>query len=192
MTPTGQQLVDTTSRTHLLLARTGAVETLEQAQHHLAQHRVLIRVGAAACTDPFGQAALLTTTLACRASLTVTVDFDDPAAAVLIGPWRRQRLIETAHTLGAFTATASDPTPAPVRISIGQPSPPATAATHLDLQVTWDGWIAAIRPAGVRLPERHGTIMAAVAAAAFAVSEVFHQLTGHLDAGWRDLTYSGT
>jgi hypothetical protein len=45
-----------------------------------------------------------------------------------------------------------------------------TGASGLDLQVTWEGWIAAIRPSGTRLPERRGTILAAVAAAPFAVT----------------------
>jgi hypothetical protein len=40
------------------------------------------------------------------------------------------------------------------------------------------------------MPERSGCILAAIAAGALGVSEVFHHFLGHLDAGWRPISLS--
>ena len=191
MTVTGQHLVDTTSRTHLLLARAGAVNTLQEAGERLAARHVVVAVGRDACHDPFGQAATLTAvTLAVRASLTVSVEVDDPQAIVSAGPWRGTELLEALLELGAIPRLAADRVSTKSRVTIGAPSATTAHADDIDLQVTWDGWVSAVRTAGTRLPERHGCVLAAVAAAALAISEIFLQMTGHLDAGWRALTLS--
>lgn len=198
--PTGQQLVDTTSRTHLLLAKAGLVDSLEEAGLWLAARRIAVRVGADACNDEYGQAAALTAvSLAARASIPVTVTVADPRAILSAGPWKGLMLGETLGLLGDLNVHQDNSAdvilpPLKAELLIGESTESRrSGASEGDiprLQVSWDGWVAGVRSAGERLPERNGCVLAAAAAAALAVSEVFSHLAGHLDAAWRDISLS--
>jgi hypothetical protein len=58
----------------------------------------------------------------------------------------------------------------------------ATVSREMTLQVTWDQWFAHVDVDGLRLPERGNMILAAVAAAALAVTECFKRALGQLEA----------
>jgi hypothetical protein len=182
----GQDLVDQTSRTHLLLAHLDLVDALADSSGWLGSRHIHVVVGRDACAEAFAQAAAVTiVNLAVRASLGVSVSVQDPIARTVLGPYRGELLADVLAQLGA-----SEPTGAPaflltvgdVEGSLRHPGP--------QLQVTWDGWVAGLRPFGLRMPERDGCILAAVAAGALGVSEAFHHFLGHLDAGWRPVSIS--
>jgi hypothetical protein len=90
--------------------------------------------------------------------------------------------------LGFGAIEASRPASALV-IGIGNQEPSNSVDTP-QIQLTWDGWVAALRPFGVRLPERKGSILSAVLASSLAMSEAFQHFLGDLDAGWRPVTLS--
>jgi hypothetical protein len=183
----GQNLVDSTSRTHLLLAHLAVVKDLRDADNWLASRHLHLELSRDRCNDEFGQAAAMTVvTLARRASLSVSVHVETSNVLTLSGPGRGTQLVNRLVALGAYP---SDVRPEGALIAIGEMTA-VTADVGLQLQVTWDGWVAGVRPIGVRLAERHGCVLAAVSAAAMAVSEIFHNFLGHLDAGWRPLTLS--
>lgn len=62
-----------------------------------------------------------------------------------------------------------------------------SAATVGDptLQITWDHWAASVNTTGDRLPERGNMVLAAVAAAALAVTECFKRALGVEEACYR-------
>jgi hypothetical protein len=183
--PTGQQLSDTISRTNLLLARRGLLTDLTAAGQWFALRGVHIDVGADACQTPSGQAAALTAvTLARRAGLPVTANAIAGDSPVHTGPWRNWKLSAALTELGAIIAAAGQ---TKTVVTIGDAlAPPA----DVRLQVSWDAWIASVRPDGVRLAERDGCALAPIAAAALAVSEIFHHHIGHLDAAYRPVALS--
>lgn len=60
-----------------------------------------------------------------------------------------------------------------------------TTASDPTLHVTWDHWVASVNTTGDRLPERGNMVLAAVAAAALAVTECFKRALGSADACYR-------
>jgi hypothetical protein len=180
---TGQELVDAMSRTHLLLAHLGVVGEIDDAAAWLSTRGMHLQIGSAACRSEFAQAAASTAvTLARRASLRVSVALEDPHAIMHVGPLRATEISNALTLLGAeMTAPSTDA----IIVSIGD----VAAFGRLGnpgMQITWDGWVAAVR----RLGERPGCILAAIAAGALAVSEVFQHHLGNVDALWRDVTVS--
>jgi hypothetical protein len=184
-----QDLVDRTSRTHLLLAHLGIIEQLKAAGSWLGRRTIHLEVGADACEDEFAQAAAFTiVTLARRASIPVSVSLAHSESRTLTRVFHDELFVGTLERLGAVS---HDPIEGSVILGIGTVTAGVSAPEELPrLQITWDGWVGAVRPLGDRLAERPGCILAAVAAAALAVSEVFQHLLGHLDAGWRPVTVS--
>lgn len=185
-------LIDNTSRTALLHA-IARDSTLSEATTHLASQHVLITACADASREPSGQAAFLTAvTLAARAGLRVAVMTGDPDAIVAAGPYRGARFGQAATELAGQLLVAGVEPIAVLRV--GNPMTQTASGTSvrpgLDLQITWDGWLAQASPGPQRLDERPGCRLAPIAAAALAVSEVFLHLSRHLDAGWRTVGLS--
>jgi hypothetical protein len=182
-----EPLADGVSRTHLLLAHLGLIEDLGNANRWLAQNHVHIAVGSDACRSTSAQAAVMTAvTLAARASLRVHVSLEEPDAEVTSGHLRGLRIADALRRLGA---TDNRATLGAHCLLIGAATAPDNGSTAR-LQVTWKGWTAALRPAGTRLADDEDNILAAIAAAALSISEIFHGLLGNLEAGWRDVTLS--
>lgn len=175
------------SRTHLLLAHLNLVNELGNADTWLRHNHVDVIVGAAACRSSSAQAAAMTAvTLASRASLTIHAALEDPEAEVLHGHLRGMRLADALSHLGALDGGV---TPSARCLLLGEPVPPDGGGL-LCLQATWQGWVAALRSPGIRLAEDDDNVLAAITAAALAVSELFHGLLGNLEAGWREVTCS--
>jgi hypothetical protein len=183
----GQELIDETPRTDLLLAHLGLISRLDGASAWYANRRLHVNVGSEACRDQFGQVALTTAiTLALRTSIPVTVTLGDPDALLAVGSMDGKRLADAVMQIGARLGQAPEDA---ALIAIGESTMPQPSKEP-QLQITWDGWIAGVRPVAIRLGERKGCVLAAIAAAALAVSEVFLHFIGDLDAAWRPLTLS--
>jgi len=183
----GEHLVDNTSRTHLLLAHLELVGSLADASIWLGSRRLHIELGKDACLDGSAQAATMTAAnLAVRASLSVTASIPNASARIVFGPCRGAFLADTLVELGVSLSAERD---AAFVLAIGDVSAELDNDGPL-LQITWDGWVAGLRPAGVRMPEREGCVLAPIAAGALGVAEAFHHFLGHLDAGWRTVSIS--
>jgi hypothetical protein len=186
-TAQGQQLVDATSRTHLLLAHLGLIEDLDEAESWLNSRQIHLMVGVEASRDSFAQAAAATVvTLAQRASFSVSIEVGDLDAMISSGIGSGQRLPQFLISLGAKIA---DRPASAAGVAIGNVQAPASNRSP-QIQITWDGWVAGVRPIGQRLGERPGCVLASIAAAALGVSELFLHHIGHVDASWRDVTLS--
>jgi hypothetical protein len=186
--PAGEILADQVSRTDLLLGRRGAVRSLADVGDWFNDRPVSIHADANTSSTGSGQAALLTlVTLLHRAGFPVFLNgtFDD--VVIDRGPFRGCNLATTLTSLGAAAGPSPDvEAPGYRSVLIGAtaevPSP--------SVQLTWDGWIAAVRPGGTRLKERDGCPVAPILAAALTVSEIFESHLGVRDACWRDVTIS--
>ena len=182
-------VADIVSRTDLLLGRRGAINALADAEGWFEQRPVRITAAPGACSTAEGQSALITlSTLLRRAGFPVQLD-RAPSDDILIGPHRGRSLSEVLTGFGvSITETSSRATPNPRarEVLIGD-----AAVTHpRATQLTWDGWVAAVRQPGDRLQERAGCILAPLLSAALVVSEIMGSHLGVLDACWRDVTSS--
>jgi hypothetical protein len=178
---------DSTSRTHLLLAHLGIIDSLDGLNTwHFDLH---LEVGEDACANEFAQSAALTTvTLAVRAECTVSFSLADQNCKLIFRA-KSSPSEKFADKLSSLGATFRAPSFGAFVIGIGE-VPIRQGSSAPQIQLTWDGWVGAIRPLGIRLSERPGCILSAILAAAIGVSEAFHYFIGHLDAGWRELTLS--
>jgi hypothetical protein len=186
--PASESIADQISRTDLLLGRRGAVTSLTDVRDWFDERPVDIHVDYQTATTRAGQSALITVvTLLHRAGFPIRLQetFDD--VVVAFGPFRGQRLAKTLASLGAVVTPTANPEPPGLRtVIIGD----AEHARADSIQLTWDGWIAAVRAGGTRLDERDGCPLAPLLAAALTVSEIFESHLGVVDACWRDVTMS--
>ena len=182
-------LSESISRTHLLLAHLGKVNSLGETRQWREKCKLHLDVGKDACEDEFAQfAAITAVTLAVRAECSVSFSLGDPDCPVIVGA-KSGNMGNLTDKLTSLGASISDIPIESVVIGIGDSRVVRNShAPHI--QLTWDGWVGAVRPLGTRLAERPGCILSAIVAAGLGVSEAFHYLIGHLDAGWRDLTLS--
>jgi hypothetical protein len=175
-------LIDSVSRTQLLLMHRGKIGSLEEARKWREVSRIHIHLGDDDRDSEFACAAALTAvTLAVRAECVVTYSLGGARSPEHFGKLE----VELAALGASRSAIPRDA----VLIGIGE-TPSVRNSGIPAIQLTWDGWVGAVRPFGTRLPERSGCILASIASAALGVSEAFHHFIGHLDAGWRDVTLS--
>ncbi len=192
---------DDIHRTALLAMHDGSQPTLEAALTAHAATGVIICADTATCHDVHGQAALLTATVTAeRAFGNVVVIAEAPDALITAGLAAGQTLASVMHQRGAQIARTACKEwvarPWPVLL-IGHDTPalpqvtgPGAAARPV-LRVSWSGWIASIRASVSPANDHTGPrcVLAAIAAAAIAVSEAFGSLRAApgSDAGYRDV-----
>lgn len=186
--PPADGFADQVSRTDLLLGRRGAVSSLTNARDWFDDRPVWIHADPRTASTGPGQSALITlTTLLHRAGFPVYINGALDDLVVDRGPFRGQDLTITLAALGAVKApSAYTEAPGQRHVMLGD----VTRAPSPAVQLTWDGWIAGVRPDGNRLDERDGCPLAPILAAALTVSEIFESHLGVRDACWRDVTIS--
>lgn len=152
----------------------------EEARQRLAGHRVALACGPEAASSPTLHAAVLTAAnVAARCFPgAVSLHLSGGSGPAIMLPWPHPASLADAVVEVAPEVTVG-----------GEDVPHDVAATlifgsrpdlHHGLQVTFDGWAAAVAPVGygLRLPEKERCVLAGVAAGALAVSEVFMAFAG--------------
>lgn len=188
------RLSESFSRTALALVHSGEATSLEAARSTLDQYRIAIHAGGDVCTSPEGQAAILTAVAtASRAVGHVPVTLAAPDTAVLRGPYRGQLLGQAVASASPTGVQVNVPTAQPensqaVDVIIGEADPPPRSDTPV-LRASWDGWRFA-SGGTVVLPCRGHHPLAAIAAAATAISHAFAVLCGRPGAVHRDCVLS--
>ncbi len=153
----------------------------EEARLRLAAHRVAIACGPEVAVSPTLQAAVLTTANAAARCFPGAVSlhvWGGGTGPPVIVPWPRNTTLADAAVEAAPGVTpGSEDVPHDAAATLVFGSRP-----DLDryLQVTFDGWVAAVAPADhkVRLAERERCVLAGVAAGALAVAETFMAFAG--------------
>jgi hypothetical protein len=191
---------DQIDRTVLIAVHDGTAATIEAAEAAHARTGVVLLADGEACTSVSGQAALLTAvTTAVRAFGSVHVTLADPQAVVATGFSAGSPLCLAAEAEGArlvgHDGAASAPSSWPTLLIGAVEAPARSPACAPTLRAQWTGWIASVEPArSESQPVPHvaeGTcVLAAIAAAALAVSEAFNIVLSRAgsDAGYRAVT----
>jgi hypothetical protein len=168
---------DSVSRSVLALVEAGEFTGIDEAESFLARFQPSIFVGAASCSSYSAQAATLSiVSCAVRAFQGAHLSLGADAA----NQWRGSQLKtlqSVAMDLGADTDVR---TSGAIAILIGDASLDSGSSFEHVLRVTWDGWVAQVRPnldAG-RMSEDNGVVLAALAAAGLVVNEIFDLAKG--------------
>ncbi|GAB3039697.1 hypothetical protein GCM10027052_20080 [Parafrigoribacterium mesophilum] len=178
---------DSVDRTVLFSVHNGTAHSLEDAiaRHEATAFTVYADAGTVRSRE--SQAALLTIVkTGVRAFGRVTVVLDE-GIMVTGGTSRGLSLADAVAAEGATTtfdrATVNSQDPAVVLGSARAPSP----AHPVALRANWSGWVATVAPVGGPPAVPNGNVLAAIAAGALAVDELFTLtfLTGQADAGER-------
>lgn len=188
---------DRIDRTVLIAMHDGTAETFEAAVEAHASTGVIIVGDAHICSTMGGQAALLTAvTTAVRAFGNVRVIVASPQDTILAGVNRGQALGAAVEVEGAQIIPADKVSEADQRWPILLIGPTASVSTRAPaaapvLRAQWRGWTATVGPARPQTTSgapQDTCILAAIAAAAMGISEVFNVLRGRQgsDAGYRD------
>lgn len=163
------------------LVDSGTASTFADAKEMLGRGRPQIVAGADA-TQLLHQAALLTaveTTARAFGHAVVHLSPGVAATSCSVAGHHDETIADAVRRAGGHMVDISDLAAETVpTIVIGTTS----WAGRITLQVTWDQWFAHIDVRGRRLPERGNMILAAVAAAALAVTECFKRVLGSLEA----------
>lgn len=193
---------DEIHRTALLAAHDGSQPTLQEALDAHARTGIIICADTHACRDRCGQAAVLTAVAtAVRAFGTVVLRAEALDSIIPLGVYQGHTLADAAAREGAVLATNPPQIgdPAWPRLLIGLTTPhedrvPAAGNPgSVVLRATWHDWIARVQTGSARADERTGQspcVLAAIAAAALAVSEAFGATRARPgdDAGYRTIT----
>ncbi|WP_322769323.1 hypothetical protein [Frankia sp. Cr1] len=186
---------DEVHRTALLWLHDESQATIEDALAAHAATGVLVCAGTQACTEPAGQAALLTAVLTgVRAFGRVHVVLADPNSPISARVERDLTLAEVIKREGAELAPSAD-------LAVGESWPavligadsamPASTIRRPVLRVSWSGWVARVAPA---MPNDQtctdGCVLAAIAAGAIGISEAFAAVRAAPgnDGGFRPVT----
>lgn len=188
---------DTISRTILLGVHDGSQPTVEAAHAAHAATGLIVVADHTTCTNANGQAALLTAaSTAVRAFGNVIVCMESPHTLIRAGTDRGSALEDAIIREGATLVSGDDlakpgwawPT---LLISATTPTPAGFVASAPVLRSAWDGWTATVTPASSQTPaatpEQDLCTLAAIAAAALGVSEIFSLVNTRpgSDAGYR-------
>lgn len=193
----GSPNADQFHRTALLAMHDGSQPTLEAALAAHAATGVLISTDAATCQDVSGQAALLTAVVtATRAFGNVLVHASDPEVVIMSGVYAGRTLRAAVAHQGAHLVQLpldSDIGRSwPVLLIGSSTSAPPVPTPGTVLRATWTGWTAEVRASDSAPPCAVGArcVLAAIAAAAMGVSEVFGNTRNSpgSDAGFRDIS----
>lgn len=179
---------DDVSRVALLHLTDGSAQSLEDAERLIRSRHLTICVSREMIDSAAGQAALLTavvTAIRTFGAVHVSLPAD---ALVRDGVHRGRQLRDALHDEGAKMLSGYWNTGEAVVVIGGLrgDTPPASAAPVL--YASWDGWMATVSPTP-RPAEQTGNVLAAVTAAALAVSEAFaysRKIAGS-DAGYQEL-----
>ncbi len=165
---------DTVSRTWLLRMRSGQATSLEAAAVEHAQTAIVLYADSSIVSDRAGQAALLTAaTTGVRAFGTVTVVLEQDAV-VLAGTFRGRGIVEAIAAEGAAaTFEPGDVDAKAPAVVLGLSAAPTIAHVHA-LRAGWDGWVALVGPADDLTGTDDGNVLAATAAGALAIDELFN------------------
>ncbi len=172
------------SRPAKALIDSGAASTFDDATKILAAACPTIVAGADAMTHAH-QAALLTaieTTVRSFGDAPVHLPAAVAAATCTVPGHDKATLVDAVAEAGGRLNTAADIVTSVPTIAVGT----VTKTTEMTLQITWDQWFAHVDIDGRRLPERGNIVLAAVAAAALAVTECFKRALGTLEACHRN------
>lgn len=190
---------DTISRTVLLGLHDGSQPTVEAAHAAHAATGVIVIADDSACAGANGQAALLTAVAtASRAFGQVAVCPESPHAVIHAGINRGSTLADVITRDGATLISVGDlakpgwewPT---LLIGATTQTPPGFSASAPVLRSVWDGWTATATPAAGQISpaalRQDLCVLAAIAAAALGVSEVFSFINARpgSDAGYRTI-----
>jgi hypothetical protein len=176
--------VDDFSRAAKALVDAGTAASFQDATQILAQSCPIIIIGPDAATHAH-QAALLTaveTTVRAFGHAPVHLPKSVADLPCTIAGQRGITIGNAVITAGGELVDPDRASSILPRIVIG--------AAHMNcestLQVTWDQWLAHVDTNGQRLPERGNMTLAAVAAAALAVTECFKRVQGSPMACFRN------
>jgi hypothetical protein len=185
---------DEVDRTALLGVHLGTQPTLEASLQNQRGTGLIVCADRYASTDPLGQAALLTAVLTgVRAFGTVLVECALEQVTIATGPFRDRRLGDVLVEQGATLSGDIDSVPPvwPI-VLIGPTSTPSTGTNNrIVLRSTWQGWIARVTPSAAPLIQTSPPcVLAAIGAAALAVSEAFGAVLGRpgRDSGFRSIS----
>jgi hypothetical protein len=167
------------SRTVLLGVHDGTQPTIEDAKAAHDDTGIVLLADHIACSSVSGQAALLTAVAtAVRAFGNVLVLAGTPAAVMRSGTRQGKPLEQAIAEEGARLISLDDvvANPSWPTLVIGTTPPqtrPGSAAPVL--HVSWNSWTATVAPMGLQNPRtiNEDCVLAAIAAAALGVSEVF-------------------
>jgi hypothetical protein len=177
---------DRVSRIALIALQNGSAATLEEAERQIADRSITILAVGHGHVDRAWQAAVIAAAeLAARSFGRVNIMTKASEELLVGGPYRGQKLGHALDEIGIHRVSAladSD-----VIVVIGDDSIEPRA-----IYAAWDGWTAsaALRPVAAGGERDTSNVIAAIAAAALAISEAFHYLLNELgsDAGYRTVS----
>lgn len=175
------------SRSDLVLIDDGRFGSLGEARDYLSGFQPLIVVGAASCSSRNAQAAAL-------AVATTTVRAFGGAIAILpstsLNQWPASEAATFAQAMESVGASVrSDICSGKVCILIGDATVDVASDFEIVIRVTWESWTAMIGPGpeAKRLLEDDVLVLAPIAAAGLAVSELFEAARNRIQAGEREI-----
>jgi len=180
---------DEISRVALLHLADGTATSLEDAGRLLGARQLSLHPSPGIIMTAAGQAAILTTAVtAVRTFGAVYVTLPEDTR-VSDGVHRGRLLSDALREEGAqLVEGPTAPGATVIVLGSGGRHVPSTSG-GIALHASWDGWIATVSPTPRSAPVEEGNVLAAIAAAALAVSEAFahaRSISGS-DAGYRTL-----
>lgn len=174
---------DTVSRIALIALQNGTAATLEEADLQIARRVITIVATSGDSNSGAWQAAIVAASeLGVRSFGRVDLVTHVPDTRLVSGPYRGQSLKVALDTIGAQLVPAIGETG--VIVVVGD-----EVIERKAIYARWDGWTAsaALQPLDPQETRDSGNVLAAIAAAALAVSEAFHYLLDEpgSDAGYR-------
>ncbi|WP_292836621.1 hypothetical protein [Microbacterium sp.] len=178
---------DEISRVALLHLTDGTAASLEDAERLLLDRQLTLHPAPRIVTTPAGQAAILTAAVtAVRTFGVVYVELPEDIR-VSDGVHRGRLLSDALREEGArLDRGRAAPNRMVLVIGSAGSDVPSTSG-ELTLHASWEGWTATVSPTPRLAPVDQGNVLAAIAAAALAVSEAFahaRSIPGS-DAGYR-------
>lgn len=169
-------LADTVHRLVKQAMDSGEAESLEAAERLFRGFELRLSIGAREAREPAHQAALLTAVALARrvflGGVHVVGDLDVP----IVVPATAGTLVDAVRQLGGTVSGVSTSSRGP-HVAIGGALRPR--ATAFDVRLAFAGWRGGVVPADVDAPDDSSALpLAAMLAAAFAVSEAFAFVRG--------------
>lgn len=177
---------DHVSRIALIALQNGTAATLEEAERQIADRSITILAVGRGHVDRAWQAAVIAAAeLAARSFGRVDVVTEASEELLLSGPYKGQKLRHALDAIGVHRVLAVAESDIIVVIGDDSIGPRAIYAA-------WDGWTAsaALKPLAAGGERDTSNVIAAITAAALAISEAFHYLLDEpgSDAGYRTVS----
>lgn len=183
---------DEISRVTLLHLTDGTAASLEDAERLLADRQLTLHPTPGIIATAAGQAAVLTSAVtAVRTFGAVHVNLPEDVR-VSDGVHRGRLLSDALREEGARLDEGPTAAAGTVLVLGSAGSHVPSAPGGRILHASWDGWIATVSPSPRAAAGEEGNVLAAIAAAALAVSEAFAHARGMpgSDAGYRTLNFN--